>query len=81
MVTLTSDPVEGNSRLTYDYTKSPAILDMCSDVVELKYIEESARYDKKTYDMLTNFLATARLNQKLSDYVDSFVNICYFNTT
>ena len=34
------DPVEDNSRLTYDHTKSPAILDMCCEVVELKYIEE-----------------------------------------
>ena len=41
------DPVEGNSRLKYDYTKSLAILEMCPNVVELKYIEESARYDKK----------------------------------
>ena len=75
------DPVEGNSKLTYDYTKSPAILDMCCDVVELKYIEKSARYDKKTYDMLTNFYETVRLNQKLGDYTDSFVNTCYFNST
>ena len=41
------DPVEGNSRLIYDYTKSPAILDMCSDTIELKYIKKSARYDQK----------------------------------
>ena len=75
------DPVEGNSKLTYDYTKSPAILDMCCDVVELKYIEKSAKYDKKTYSMLTNFLETAQLNLKLGDYTDSFVNMCYFNST
>ena len=34
------DPVKGISRLIYDYTKSPAILDMCSDTIELKYIKE-----------------------------------------
>ena len=50
------DSVEDNSRLKYDYTKSPAILEMCSNVVELQYIKDSARYDKKTYDMLSKFL-------------------------
>ena len=75
------DPVEGNSRLKYDYTKSPAILEMYPNIIELKYIEESTRYDKKTYDMLSNFLATGRLNQKLANYMDTFVNICYFNST
>ena len=58
------DPVEGNSRLTYDYTKSPAILDMCCDIVELKYIEESARYDQKSDDMLSNFLKTGQIKEK-----------------
>ena len=47
------DPAEGNSRLKYGYSKSLAILEMCPNTVELKYIEESARYDKKTFDMLT----------------------------
>ena len=75
------DPVEGSSRLKYDYTKGPAILEMCPNTIELKYIEESARYDKKTFDMLTNFLQTGRLNQKLANYTDTFVNICYFNST
>ena len=31
--------------------------------------------------MFSNFIKTARLNQKLADYTDSFVNICYFNST
>ena len=31
--------------------------------------------------MLSNFLATGRLNEKLADYTDSYVNICYFNST
>ena len=75
------DPVEGSSRLKYDYTKSPAILDMCSETIELEYIEKSARYDNKTFEMLSNFLKTGRLNQKLANYTDSFVNICYFNST
>ena len=42
-------PVEGNSKLKYDHTKSPAILEMCSNIIQLDYIEESARYDKKTF--------------------------------
>ena len=75
------DPVEGSSRLKYDYPKIPAVLEMCPNTIELKYIEESARYDKKTFDMLTNCLQTGRLNQKLANYTNTFVNICYFNST
>ena len=58
------NPVEGNSRLTYDNRKSPAILDMCSDIDELMYIEKSARCDQKTYDMLSNFLKTGQIKGK-----------------
>ena len=75
------DPVEGNSWLKYDCTKSPAILEMCANTVELKYIEESARCDKKTFDMLTNFLVTDQLDHTLANHVGSYVNICYFNST
>ena len=54
---------------------------MYSNIIELKYIEESARYDKKTYNMLSNFLKTGQIKEKLGDYVGSYVNICYFNST
>ena len=75
------DPVEGNSRLTYDHTKSPGILDMCSVSDPLNYIEESARYDHKTYDMLSNVFKTGQIKEKIGNYVDSYVNICYYNST
>ena len=58
------DPVEGNSRLIYDYTKNPAILHMCSDTIELKYIKESARYDKKLIILCLTSLRLARLRIK-----------------
>ena len=75
------DPVEGNSRLIYKYLKSPAILDMCSDITELKYIKESDRYDQKTYNMLSNFLKTGQIKDKIGNIVGSYVNICYYNNT
>ena len=65
----------------YDYTKSPAILDMCGKTIEKTYIEESARYDNKTHDMLTHFLKTGQLKETLDGYVGSYVNICYLNST
>ena len=74
-------PEEGNSRLTYDYMKSPAILDMCSVSDSLKYIEMTARYDHKTHDMLSNFLKTSQIKEKIGNYVDSYVNIWYDNST
>ena len=75
------DTVEGNSRLTYDYTKSPAILDMCSVSDSLKDIEKTAKHDHKTHDMLSNFLKTDQIKKKIGNCVDSYVNICYDNST
>ena len=75
------DPVEGNRKSTYDYTKSPAILDMCCEINTLKYIKESARYDEKTYNMLSNFLKTGQIKDKLGNCVNTDVNICYYNST
>ena len=74
------DPVEGNSRLIYNYTKSPAILDTCSDTTGLKYIKESARYYQKTY-MLSNFLKTDQIKDKIGNIMGSYINICYYNST
>ena len=54
---------------------------MWSDIVELKYIEGSARYDQKSYDMLSNFLKTGQIKEKIDNSVDSYVNICYYNST
>ena len=75
------DPVEGMSRIVYDNTKSPAILDMCHKTIEKKYIKESARYDIKTHNMLTEFLKTGQLNENFNKYTATFVNICYHNNT
>ena len=74
------DPVKGNSRLIYNYMKSPAILGTCSDTIELKYIEESARYDRKN-NMSSNFLTTGQIKDKIGNMVGSYVNICYHNNT
>lgn len=49
----------------YDYIKSLAILDMCGTIVQKDCIEKSVRYDAKTYDMLSAFLKTGQIKEKL----------------
>ena len=67
--------------LTMEYRKSLTIQDTCSDTVQLEYIMESARYNHKTYKMLSKFIKTGQVKEKLGKYVASFVNICYYNNT
>ena len=75
------DPVEEGSQISYEYTKSPAILDMCPETIEKKYIEKSARYDKKTFKMLTKFRKNGRITESFDQHTDIRVNICYLNST
>ena len=65
----------------YDYLKSPAILAMCPKIVELEYIEASARYDAKTHEILMAFLRTGKITSELNAIVECDRNICYYNAT
>jgi len=65
----------------YDYLKSPAILAMCPTIEKLEYIEASARYDKKTYEILSVFLKTGRITSAFNKIVECDTNICFFNNT
>ena len=49
------DPVEPGG-IFYDYFTSIPITEMCPRRVEMKYIEEYARYDPQTRSLLTEFL-------------------------
>ena len=71
------DPVE-LSDMFYDYFKSVAVSEMCPRRVEMKYIEEYARYDPQTRNLLTKFLKSqeAVSNTNLNHH-----NICYLNKT
>ena len=67
----------------FDYLESPAVRQMCPNVTELKYIENSSmRYDKETHLLLVNLLETGSIrNHTLKGLTDTYVNICYFNKT
>ena len=45
----------------YDYFKSVPISEMCPRHVKMKYIEDNARYDPQTRDLLTEFLNSGKL--------------------
>lgn len=54
------DPVEP-TYMFYDNFTSIPISEMCPRWVEMKYIEENARYDIQTRDLLTKFLKSGRI--------------------
>ena len=45
----------------------------------MKYIEEYARYDPQTRDLLTKFLKCGSIRHQFEPPVDSYHNICYLN--
>ena len=57
------DPVEPTD-MFYDYFKSVPITEMCPRRVEMKYIEEYARYDPQTRDLLTKFLKSGSIKHQ-----------------
>ena len=71
-------PIEP-SDMFYDYFESVAVSEMCPRRVEMKYIEEYARYNPQTQDLLSKFLKSGSIKQKFEPPVDSYHNICYLN--
>ena len=47
----------------------------------MKYIEEYARYDPQTRNLLTKFLKSGSIKHQFEPPVDSYHNICYLNKT
>lgn len=72
------DPVD---EVSYDYLKSPAMLEMCPNMTSLNYIKDSARYDEKTRDMLLYFLENSKINETFNEVAPSTINLCYLNKT
>lgn len=79
-VTNQCDPVE-STNMFYDYFISIPISEMRPRRIQMKYIEENARYDIQTRDLLTEFLKSGKLNHKFESPQDSYHNICYLNKT
>ena len=65
----------------YDYFTSIPITEMCPRRVEMKYIEEYARYDPQTRSLLTEFLENGCIKHQFKTPIDSYHNICYTNKT
>ena len=76
------EPVEGGSRVTYNYLTSSSVRRMCSETITLQYIEGTSRYDVKTNEMLTKFLKTGKVSAEFKP-IDGklYNNICYLNST
>ena len=70
------DPVDNQ---IFNYLESPGVLEMCPNVIEMKY-HENSRYDKRTHDILMNFQKTGFLDFEKRE-MGTWVNICYFNNT
>lgn len=74
------DPVEPNG-VNYNYLDSVAISEMCPQRVEMKYIEEFARYDNQTCEILGKFLGKGKVTHKFMPIQPLYTNICYLNKT
>ena len=57
------DPVEPTD-MFYDYFTSIPISEMYPRRVEMKYIEENARYDPQTRDLLPKFLKSGSIKHQ-----------------
>ena len=75
-------PVEGNSRVSFDYMRSKTVQEMCPRTKTLEYIEDSCRYDKKTHEILEKFLKHGKLSSHFENIDEElYKNICYLNST
>ena len=72
--------IENNKK--YDYLKTYAINQMCSNFIELSYCEESSRYDKETLKVIMQLKTNNNINNiKFNKIVYSETNICKLNKT
>ena len=73
-------PVEPTD-MSYDYFKLVPISEMCPRRIKMKDVEDNARYDPQTRDLLTEFLDSGKLKHQFQPPQDSYYNICYLNKT
>ena len=63
------------------YDKNPLFLSMCGNyVVTLKYKEGFSRYDRELYEVLISYNDKKTLVWEC-DEIESYINICYTNST
>ena len=77
-----TSPVESDSIILHDYTKSHAMHQMCPNRVELEYIKGLSRYDHRMNELLSSFLKTSTLKHKFKPINNTIMkHICYLNKT
>ena len=75
------EPINDIKSIRHNYFTSKSVSEMCPDRIEMKYIENSARYDNNTRFMLNNFLKYKNLKHKFQPIRQSYKNICWLNDT
>ena len=75
------EPVEPGSQIHVNYLLSKTVEEMCPNRETIQYIEESARYDKKTHEMLHKFLKHGKISTYFEPInIEHYRNICYLNS-
>ena len=75
------EPINSVKSRRHNYFESQSVYEMCPNLVEMKYIEGSARYDIDTRNMLGNFLTFKNIKHKFQPTAEYFKNICWLNET
>ena len=69
-------PVE-NTSVNFHYVTSPII----NQLRVPKYQHESSRYDETNYKMVSKFLETGEIKEKLAQIKFGYTNICFLKET
>lgn len=75
------EPINNIKSIRHNYFTSKSVSEMCPDRIEMKYIENLARYDNNTRFMLNNFLKYKNLKHKFQPIRQYYKNICWLNDT
>lgn len=75
------EPINDDKTIPQNYFTSKAVEEMCSQRVELTYIEESARYDNKTRIVLNYFLKYKCIGHRFERPGIYYKTICWLNDT
>ena len=76
------EQINGTKSIRHNYfDDSISVSEMCPKRIEMKYIENSARYDNKTRIVLNNFLKYKNITHKFEPIGNYYKNTCWLNDT
>ena len=76
------EPINSTKSIRHNYfNDSISVAEMCPKRIEMKYIEESTRYDNETRVVLNNFLKYENIRHKFEPIGNYYKNICWLNET